>query len=160
LERVSPGHITEAEARNIQSYLDELKPLLGLQPWDVFVAAEATDSEDDDAVASVHPTEGRRVAGVRIGPGWADQSAEVKRDTLVHELLHLVHRDQTDIIRCGLASSGYLPQPTFDLLWETFRLATEVMVDHLTGLLTPHLPEWHTEVAQPRRPRTPRGKAS
>ena len=57
----------------------------------------------------------------------------------MHELIHLIHRDQTDIIRVA-AADAVSEQATYDLLWSTVKLATEVMVDHLAAIIAPTMP--------------------
>lgn len=136
------GFLPKDEVDRADAYLADLAGRLGLSGWDVWVAAEPSK---DGALAHVEPTEGRRVAPVHLCSDWPERGPEDKRQILVHELLHLVHRDQTDLIRSALPESGYLPDGAYRLLWESFRLATEVMVDHLAQVLAPFMPPWPSD---------------
>jgi hypothetical protein len=111
---------------------------LKLADWRVWLMTDP--APDDGCIATILPTEGRKRAQVWLERDWQPRGAEDKRHSLVHELLHLHHRDQTDLIRKGLHESGYLPQSAYDLLWEGFRLATEVMVDEMADVIAPSLP--------------------
>jgi hypothetical protein len=117
---------------------------LKLADWRVWLMSDP--NADDDAIATVFPTQGRKRAQVWLERDWQPRSPEDKRHTIAHELIHLHHRDQTDVIRKALHESGYLPQPAYDLLWESFRLATEVMVDELADVIAPTLPPYGSEL--------------
>lgn len=129
--------LTAEQATATDAYIRQLADLMGLGHWDVFLAAKAARKGSN---AMVEPVEGRQVAPIFVARDWWDHSPEDKRNDIVHELIHCVHRDQTDLIRIGLRDCGYLPDKAFMLLWGGFLQATEVMVDHLASVLAPHLP--------------------
>lgn len=133
------AHLTSEQADALQLYIWDVRNRLNLGHWDVFLAAEPPD-EEDEAIASVHPVPGRWVAGVHVCPEWLTLDEAVKRNSITHELLHLVHRDQTEVIRCGLQDAEYLPGKAFTMMWRMFELHTEAMVDHLAGVLAPSMP--------------------
>lgn len=134
----------------IQLYLWDLRAALRLDHWDVYLSAKAAAS---DCFASVFPTEGRYVAEVRVRPDfWTGLDADQKRMVLTHELLHLVHRSLTEATRKSLHTSGYLPRRTYALVWEQVRLESELMVDHLTGVIAPTMPAWTGNAPEGRRP--------
>lgn len=130
-------HLTSEQADAIQLYLWQIRDLLGLTQWDLFIAV---DPCKDDANASIQPTEGKREAAILVARDWwTDRTPEEKRADLVHECLHALHRDQTDTIRVAL-NSGIVPNKTRHMWWELFANATEVMVDHLERLIAPTMP--------------------
>ena len=136
---------TVAMIADVDTYLRRLADLMGLQRWDVYVSVKPSSK---DALASVYPVQGRAVASVRIARDFHAGSTADQVNTLVHELIHLIHRDQTDIIRVGVAAGEVVGgQATYDLLWASVRLATEVMVDHLAAIIAPTmpLPPWATD---------------
>ena len=129
---------TVAMLADVDTYLRRLADLMGLQRWDVYVAVKPSRK---DALATVDPVQGRAVASVRIARDFHAGSTADQVNTLVHELIHLIHRDQTDIIRVATADGEVLgTQATYDLLWSTVKLATEVMVDHLAAIIAPTMP--------------------
>jgi len=122
-------HFTEDEADAIQLYLNQLKELMGLDGWDVFLSLTAAD---DTTNASVHPVYGRRVVPVAVNREWWTYTPSNQRNTLVHELLHVVHNNQTEVIRTV---------PSFGKWqWRIFERETELMVDHLAGVLDKYMP--------------------
>lgn len=121
-------HFTEDQADAIQLYLNQLKDLMGLGQWDVFLSLT---SADDTTNASVHPVYGRRVVPVAVNRGWFEYTPRVQRNTLVHELLHVLHNAQTEVIRTTGQTKA---------VWTTFERETELMVDHLAGVLDEYMP--------------------
>lgn len=95
--------------------------------------------EDPEAWASIQAVEGRKVAWVNLSNDFPDQPSDIIHATLIHELLHLVHRDQTDVIEHGAPKSGMAPA-AYDVMYELFRLQTELMVDHLTDRFSELIP--------------------
>lgn len=132
--------ITEAEADKISDYIKELQRRMKLEHWVVVV--ELKQDPEPDIQMSITPAEGGWVAHLHTGDSWAEQGPEDRRRTLVHELLHLCHRAQTDVVRVGFPATELIPTATFDGLWRMFEVETERMVDHLTQLIAPHMPAW------------------
>jgi hypothetical protein len=114
---------TPEQADAIQRYLWVIRDMLGLQQWDIFLTMSHST---DDANASVHPVYGRYIAGVSVNKKWFEYSPEVQRNTIIHELLHVVHNRQSEVIRTTKQR---------DEVWITFNRETEYMVDHLATAL-------------------------
>lgn len=129
-------HLTKEQVGAIQAYINQIRDGMGLGRWDVYVGAERAPK---GARASVNPVEGRAVASIRLEKDWLDSTPEEMRNDIVHELIHLVHRDQTDLVRM-VACEAIPKQSAYDVLWGAFRLATEVMVDHLASVIAPTMP--------------------
>lgn len=140
--------LAQGDADAIQAYIYRIRDLMGLSHWDVFLAKEPAPK---GAHAAVEPCEGRLVASLHLAQGWMDRADDDKRNDIVHELLHVLHRDQTDTIRCGLLRSGYLPDKASAMLWAQFHAHTEVMVDHLASVIAPTMPPFEG-VAPPATP--------
>lgn len=129
---------TQQQADATQGYINTIRDLLGLQHWDVFLAREPAPK---GAYAAIAPVEGRQVAPLSVERHWfRDRSPEGKRNDIVHELLHVVHRDQTDVIRLGLVNSEVLGSKVRELTWALFNTETERMVDHLASVISPFMP--------------------
>lgn len=135
---------TPDEADAIHLYIVQLARIMGLAQWDIYLSATPSAP---DANASVHPVYGRRIVPISVNSDWWTYSPQVQRNTIVHELLHVIHNDQTEVIRTS---------PTSTWMWRTFERETELMVDHLAGLLDEHMPMPITpaEVAEMRANRT------
>lgn len=129
--------LTTAQADAIQKYIWSVRDLLNLRHWDTFLSDEPVPRE---VQAQVRPVEGRYVASIHLAHDWLKREPWDQRNDIVHELVHLTHREQTDVIRVGLLRSGLLPRKTEDLLWTNFRDATERMVDHLATAIAETFP--------------------
>lgn len=116
----------------IQIYINDIRDFVGLGGWDVYIATKVATA---DAFASIHPVYGRHVAALAVCKDWWSLSPTVQRNTIVHELLHVVHNRATEVIRTAPASNWQ---------WRTFEREIELMVDHLAGVLDQFAPMPHT----------------
>jgi hypothetical protein len=116
-------HFTSEQADSLQEYIWTIRNMLGLRHWDIFLASVAAD---DKCNASIHPVYGRHTASLAVHKDWWSFSREVQRNTIVHEILHVAHNNQTEVIRTSETSIW---------MWRTFERETELMVDHLATAL-------------------------
>lgn len=80
-----------AVRRLIEDYVYEMAELYGLQDWEINLSEELPSSE---SLASIFPTEGRKIATLRICPEFETYTKDRQREIIVHELTHL-HWGQT-----------------------------------------------------------------
>ncbi len=128
------GHLPADEEERIANMCLAILEQMGLR-YSIRVMDEPAD---DDCHGKVDPWDQRNGVDLYIGKDWMSQSDKTKLNTLVHEMCHLLHRHQTDIIRVDLAASEYLPQSAYDLLWSAFSRETELMVDHFATMFDKH----------------------
>lgn len=133
-------NLTTGQANRIQRYLWSVRDKLNLSHWEVYLCQDLPD--DPEAIAEIAPNGRKNTAGVSLSERFMKLDADEKRHVITHELIHLHHRNQTEVIRVALHESGYVTQAAYDMLWATFNDHTEVMVDNLARLLAPHMPEW------------------
>lgn len=130
---------TKGEWKRLIRYVQQLRHLLELKDWYLEVMHATTgDDGDHDAEAKIHPTEGQPHARLWLSGRFLDLTPEDQRHVLVHELLHLHHRDATDIIRLVVPEA--LGQLGNALLWEPFRQHVELMTDRIARAIAPLLP--------------------
>jgi hypothetical protein len=122
-------------------------PLLSLSHWTVRVS---DDAAPDDAHADTAPHSQANTATIRLGASFWAQSAEEQRNTLTHELVHLLlcRVDQmSDALEETLGSAGWS-------LWRPlYENEHERAVDAVALLLSPHLPTFPIESVQPKAKR-------
>jgi len=134
------SHVTAAQVHAIERYVRKILYRLDLNYWRVYVACK---QPPEGAQLMIWPTDGRRVAMLYVSENWwADQSAEEKRIDLVHECLHLAHHDQEEVIRRFKTNNGDVGEYAMGLVWEQFKVETERMVDSLSYVIAPFMPEW------------------
>ena len=134
------SHITAEQVAAVEAYVRRVLLALELNFWRVYVA---TDEPPEDALLMIEPTDGRRIAMLYVSAGWwTGQTADEKRTDITHECLHLIHHDQEEVIRRFKNNTGDVSDYAMSLVWDQFEMETERMVDSLSYLLAPHMPEW------------------
>lgn len=134
------SHITKPQIEHIETYVRDLLQRLDLNYWRVYVAK---DMPPERARLMIEPTDGRRVAMLYVSEGWYGETpAEEKRTDLVHEVLHLAHHDQEEVIRRFKNDNGDVGAYAMQLIWLQFKTETERMVDSLSYVIAPFIPEW------------------
>lgn len=125
---VWPG-MTAASWSALAEYVRWMADRLWLKDWTFKLNREPLPSSSD-AYAKVTPTEGRKLATIDFCRDFLDHDRDTIKMVVVHELIHCAHRDMTDVIRCS-GNEHILGAQAWDILWETFRIATEVFVDSM-----------------------------
>lgn len=97
---------------------------------------EPTEEEVD---ATIEPVDNRHVANLNVGWDFWRKDPEDQRATIVHELLHLLHRDASDVIRNG-AWRQEVPYSLYNTVWEQYRTLIEICVDDLTTIISQFMP--------------------
>lgn len=112
--------------RIVQGWL----PRLGLDRWKVeFKWAEPCDAEN---YAEVEKSSFYDSAKIRLEPDWAKWSPEFAEVTLVHELVHLLHRDVDQAFN---DIDGQLQRDAWIMAERRYRHAMEGFVDRLATRL-------------------------
>jgi hypothetical protein len=125
------SHVTDAEAEAIVEFAANVVAALGLPRWTISVM-EAPTKKKHDAQATVKPVDGRYVAQIHLNADWMTYDDDTRRQTIVHEVLHLIHARVNDTI----SDAKYVMHDyEFDALWARYRRETELMVDHLAMFL-------------------------
>lgn len=119
---------TSEQCDMLQQYIWDIRDMLDMHHWDIYLTMAPSS---DDANASIHPVYGRHSAGLSVNKKWFDFSPEVQRNTIIHEILHVVHNRQTEMIRTTRQQSG---------VWTAFERETELMVDHLANAIDQFFP--------------------
>lgn len=132
--QVWPG-MTRRKFGGAEKYMLALAEDLRLWGWNIGLSEEPCDG--DEATGMVLPTERRKVATVRVAERFAAGTLDEKRHTILHELLHLVHRDLTDSIRLPLV--GQLGNSAYEILWTSFETQLELWTDGMADVMLPML---------------------
>ena len=109
-------------------YLRALADAMTLRDW-AFRILDVGPS-DEDAMALIRPTYGRRHASIWLSDDFLDDSPEAQRHTLVHELIH-----------CHFAGAQHYLDDCLDGdARAAYRLMLESGVDAVADALAPLLP--------------------
>lgn len=126
------SHVTRREADAVVAFAIKVRDLLGLPSWRIGVLEEPADG---DALASISTVPGRWIAEVKLSDQWMKLSSDERRDTIVHEVCHLLHVGVNHVIE---DAQSLMHDHEWDALNASYHRATEYMVDHLAGFLDAH----------------------
>ncbi len=82
------SHVTKREAQAVCDFALDVIGMLHLPGWQVLVMEEPCH---DDALASIDRTYGKYTAEIRLCADWMARSDDERRETITHEVLHLLH---------------------------------------------------------------------
>lgn len=119
----------------LEGYVTDVAARLGLAGWDIAVRFAP---ELDDASAQVEAPPYQRRASVSFGPAFLKEDACGMRDTVVHELVHLILMGSWKFVDELLDQE--MSARTARVAWLGFVSHMEGHVDHLAGLLGPSVP--------------------
>lgn len=127
---------TPRRRRALQAYLEQVRDLMRLQAWDIVVGDQEPDGAD--SILEVKPQPKRHHASVRVGSFFSEPQPE-QRQTVVHELVHLV---QGDLLWYLTEESWGLPLAPDQqrALQDRIHHELEVQADALARLLAPSMP--------------------
>lgn len=124
-----PSHVTKREAQAVADYAADVIALLALPRWRILIMEEPCD---DDCIASIDSVEGKYTAQLWLCTDWMKRADDERRDTITHEVLHLLHFRVDHIIA---DARDLMHDHEHDALHHRYRRETELMVDHLAGFL-------------------------
>jgi len=117
----------EKAIKKLEPYVLEIAKTMNLTNWDISLSDEICDYESSATCTCLN---GRKDALIRLSEDFWGGSLEVQRDTIVHELLHIVLAPMHN----PLAKVLYDPALSF------YISSLEYGVDDLTNILAPFLP--------------------
>lgn len=135
--------VAEPNWGGLKAYVRRIADELSLRDWAFRIEFEPP--ENADALASIEPCEGRKLATLWVCKDFWDKSAEEQRHTIAHEMIHCHHAPASDLIRLDVLK--HMGQATYDVLLAAYKRQMEYCVDGLADALAPHLPlpEWGKE---------------
>lgn len=128
--------MTERQRRILRKQVRLVADSLGLRDWTIKLDYEPC--ADENALATVSCTYGRRIATVQFCAEWWERDPHERHHVLVHEMLHVV----TDPIRTYLDETlpVLIGQPAWTAVREAVRQHEEHAVDQLASALSPYVP--------------------
>lgn len=125
-----PGsHVTKREAQAVCDFAADVMTLLHMPGWQILVMEAPAD---DDCIASIIPVEGKYVAQLSLARDWMKRSSDERRETVVHEVLHLLHFRVNHVID---DAGDFMHAHEHGAIRRSYWRETELMVDHLAKFL-------------------------
>lgn len=126
----SASHVTDEEAKRVCLFAVNMGEALGLPRYQYSVMVEPCD---DRALASIHMVRDRHIAELSLSKEWMERTEEERMNSIVHEVLHLIHRD-VDYMVERFESLTHAHE--FEGVWSMYRRETELMVDYLATFMS------------------------
>lgn len=125
------SHVTKREAQAIVDYARDVCVALGMPIWTILVMEDPCKG---DAEATVDWIEQRHVAQVWLNADWMKYPDARRRDTITHEVLHLLHSRVS--AAALIDSKAYMRSGEHKDWSKRVQRELELMVDHLAGFLS------------------------
>lgn len=116
----------KAERLRVERFVTAALPILEMRDWRVSVQGQPAPV---GSVACSLRIDGQKVGAIRLGKNFWNQEPHDIKQTLLHELLHLVSADVRDFVYKSVP--GVTKTPAWSAFHPLFDHALEVMVDTL-----------------------------
>jgi hypothetical protein len=127
---VTRSHVTKREAQAVCDFAADVLSALCMPSWQVLVMEEPAD---EDCVASISTVEGKYTAQLYLASDWMKRTDHDRRETVVHEVLHLLHFRVNHVVE---DVALLLREHEAAELDRRYHRETELMVDHLAKFLS------------------------
>jgi hypothetical protein len=145
----SSSHLADGEDVRVMCYVSFLLRHFNLQEWTVLLSLVPTVAEEPGErpdMAGVHTNNLRYCAVLQLGPRWAGANEDLRRETLTHEILHLMTREiRLRGTMYAMKLQGRAAGSAMCDLDDT----EERLVDRLASTLAPHLPQYPGPLSTP-----------
>ena len=131
-DRISPPQLTATSQRQLADYVATVARTLGLSDW---ILEVTVGDPGEDACAKVDAPYGQRRATITLGQLFLDQTPQDQRDTVVHELLHLVLMPSWQYIDELLDAE--LGVRAARIAWLGYTQHVEYSIDQLAATISP-----------------------
>lgn len=125
-------HVTNREAQAVCDFAAEVLTTLHMPGWQILVM-EVPVPDDEEAWAMIDTVEGKYTAQLSLCSEWMKLDDRQRRETVVHEVLHLLHFRVNHVID---DARDLMHDHEHDALQKRYNRETELMVDHLAKFLS------------------------
>jgi len=127
---VRDSHVSKDHLDAILVFISKMTVMMGLPSYRILIMAKPADK---GSVAEIITTDDRYVAQLYLCKDWMSRSDDERRDTIVHEVLHLWHRQLSDWLREDVHGATGVHE--YARLERQFHNITELMVDGIAMIL-------------------------
>lgn len=133
---------TASELEPVLGYLGLLREHLFMQNWKILVSEKVISDEGaEDIFACTWQLDNHYTAVIELGPKFFGLSPGEVRNTLVHELVHISHREVSDSWE-EVQNSGRFSSEEMHRINKQFRRSMERFVSWVAGHLSESAPEY------------------
>lgn len=117
--------------KQLERIVDDWQHRLGLERWVITIQWDVRP-ETDGALAEVKPHDTYDQAKLRFWPDYPQWSAEWATKIVIHELLHILHRDLDRAVEAAITD---LPAGAFGQADARYEAALETFIDRVAHRL-------------------------
>lgn len=144
-------HISWDDIQQALLYCELIRERIGLVDWGIGISV---DPCEEGAHASIESYAGKRFATVFLSVDWTNKAKHLKRSTLLHEMVHLLHQRQAHAIEAVVKYQTDLSQDRSEVIMSSYWRESEYMVDGIATALARvdgFLPKWPTKAEARKR---------
>lgn len=123
--------------RALLKYIRAVMNEMELRDWTIHVMHDPLPA-DSGNLASINRTYGQKRAAISLCAGWDNLDADIRRSTIIHELLHCHWAGADSTIEEDLPN--LLGMPTFNAFFEGYRRHMEYAIDAMAEAFSRYIP--------------------
>lgn len=128
--------LSAARRRALAAYICAVRDAMRLHAWDITVLDEP--AKEPNSIIEVAPHGARHHGTMRLG-SFFDENRSEQRQSIVHELVHLIQADLFEFFQDGAAHQVLRPA-ALEWIAERAFAEMEIHADATARLLAPHVP--------------------
>lgn len=126
------------EAKRVLAFCEEVRRALHMEQHKLYL--ETVKPDDESIIAEVRPVTGRVCAVLKLGPNWMARNDYAKMNTLIHEMLHVMH-DEWDQALMTVVEAMDIPNALKQAYFNADHHSGERFIDQLANALF-RMREW------------------
>jgi hypothetical protein len=133
-------HLTNSQVEQSLRYLSEIRDHMRLNAWEIVLKKD--NPENEEAYADISPFDNYFCAGIRIAPDLFKEPPHVITEIFVHEMIHLYHRDLTDVWHDCVVNNDEVSEVEKQDWTALYTRGIERLVSQMASFLAPLAPQW------------------
>lgn len=129
--------MTDRQWKSLGRYVRNVGNMLGLRDWTFLIDHQP---ETGEALASITPTYGRKLASIQFCANWPNLEPETQRHAVVHELIHVHLAGARGYVYHALPS--LLGEAAWSAFESAYRQQDELAVDGIADSIAAGFPLW------------------
>lgn len=132
-----------SERTKALAYIAEIRDHLRMQGWTIHLHLDDGGCDEEESWAKIRPDTNHHSASLWLSDLFFDTATPaVRRNVIVHELVHLMHRDVGELMDTKVVDHPAISFREAEGIREDFHVHMERFVSWVAGQLAPSCPQW------------------
>lgn len=136
----APEHIGEDETKRVLAYVTVIRDKMRMNNWDIVLMEEPCEKDAHASMCAF--SNNHHVGNLCLSEKWHDLDNVTKANTLIHELVHLQHRDLNCHWQACVDNNSGISEDEVQDWGDDFDMFLERFVCWVANMLTPHMPAY------------------